>query len=81
MPISSNQVGYFLAICFTKKSSSLEEGKSSEKIIPKKFGGFRIMMYFCNRNQALRVAQLWHTNRVSHRDNHGGKRMRKCLTT
>ncbi len=28
-----------------------------------------------------RDAQLWHTNRVSHRDNHGGKKMRKCLTT
>ena len=37
------------------------------------------MMYFCTRNQALRVAQLRHTNRVSHRDNHGGKRMCKCL--
>ena len=81
MAISSNHFGYFLAICFPKKSSSLEEGKSSEKIIPKKFGGFKIMMYFCTRNQALRVAQLRHTNRVSHRDNHGGKRMCKCLTT
>ena len=73
--------GISLAICYPEKSSSLEEGKSFGKIIPEKFGGFRIMMYFCTQNQALRVAQLWHTNRVSHRDNHGGKRMCKCLTT
>ena len=55
--------------------------KKTRKIISNKFGGFKIMMYFCTRNQALRVAQLRHTNRVSHRDNHGGKRMCKCLTT
>ena len=29
--ISSNQVGYFLAICYPEKSSSLEEGKKQEK--------------------------------------------------
>ena len=55
--------------------------KKRRKIVSKKFGGFKIMMYFCIRKQALRVAQLRHTNRVSHRDNHGGKRMCKCLTT
>lgn len=33
----------------------------------------------CNfaTDKASRAAQLWHANRVSHRDNHGGKRMRK----
>ena len=29
--ISSNQIGYFLAICYPEKSSSLEEGKKQEK--------------------------------------------------
>ena len=64
-----------------RKNFFFRRRKKTRKIIPKKFGGFRIMIYFCTRNQALRVAQLRHTNRVSHRDNHGGKRMCKCLTT
>ena len=41
MAISSNQVGYFLVICYPKKSSSLEEGKSSEKNNPEKIWWFQ----------------------------------------
>ena len=39
----------------TPKNLLLRRRKKTRKIIPKKFGGFRIMMYFCTRNQALIV--------------------------
>jgi len=40
----------------TSKNLLLRRRKKTRKIIPKKFGGFRIMMYFCTRNQALRIS-------------------------